>query len=192
MILSFNPHSQTLNVCEILRSASGSLLVSRTDEEGWTYKYYKAQNCREIRNHKGGWLILTVARRPWKTESDKESVTTHLPNESAPKMDCTALCSRVVFSIFKSKVECRKIPRLNWRLDVSLIRSIVRADLGSSSSYLSCILKDRWGEGFLVNIAGTRVNRKLRINYNLWFRKQVGFIFHNLFCCILNAVTQRQ
>jgi len=31
--------------------------------------------------------MKTAGRWPWKSESAKECVTTHLPNESAPKMD---------------------------------------------------------------------------------------------------------
>lgn len=39
------------------------------------------------RPHKGCYFILTVGRWPWKSEPAKECVTTHLPNEVAPKMD---------------------------------------------------------------------------------------------------------
>jgi len=31
--------------------------------------------------------MKTAGRWPWKSESAKECVTTHLPNEAAPKMD---------------------------------------------------------------------------------------------------------
>ena len=40
-----------------------------------------------MRHHKKCWLILTVGRWPWKLESAKECVTTHLPNQPALKMD---------------------------------------------------------------------------------------------------------
>jgi len=37
--------------------------------------------------HKGCCPIKTAGRWPWKSESAKECVTTHLPNGVAPKMD---------------------------------------------------------------------------------------------------------
>jgi hypothetical protein len=40
-----------------------------------------------IRNYKGCWFIKTAGRWPWKSEPAKECVTTHLPNELAPKID---------------------------------------------------------------------------------------------------------
>ena len=40
-----------------------------------------------IRYHKRCWLIQTAGRWPWKSESAKECVTTHLPNQLALKMD---------------------------------------------------------------------------------------------------------
>ena len=40
-----------------------------------------------IRPHKRCWLIKTAGRWPWKLESAKECVTTHLPNQLALKMD---------------------------------------------------------------------------------------------------------
>ena len=40
-----------------------------------------------IRDHKRCWLIQTAGRWPWKSESAKECVTTHLPNQLALKMD---------------------------------------------------------------------------------------------------------
>jgi len=47
----------------------------------------KVPNCTRIRYHKGlCWFILTAGRWPWKSEPAKECVTTHLPNESAPKI----------------------------------------------------------------------------------------------------------
>eukprot|EP00924_Labyrinthula_sp_SR-Ha-C_P011932 maker-scaffold_107-snap-gene-0.24-mRNA-1 protein AED:0.50 eAED:0.65 QI:0/0/0/1/0/0/2/0/92 len=44
------------------------------------------------------WFIQTAGRWPWKSESAKECVTTHLPNELALKMDCALagyLCSAI-------------------------------------------------------------------------------------------------
>jgi len=40
-----------------------------------------------MRPHKRCWLILTAGRWPWKSETAKECVTTHLPNQLALKMD---------------------------------------------------------------------------------------------------------
>lgn len=37
--------------------------------------------------HKGRELVKTVKIWPWKLELSKECVTTHLPNQLAPKMD---------------------------------------------------------------------------------------------------------
>ena len=42
---------------------------------------------RLCRSHKRCWFIKTAGRWPWKLESAKECVTTHLPNELALKMD---------------------------------------------------------------------------------------------------------
>jgi len=44
-------------------------------------------SARSCRSHKRCWFILTAGRWPWKSESAKECVTTHLPNELALKMD---------------------------------------------------------------------------------------------------------
>ena len=68
---------------------SGPFLVSRTGDVGWTKCCVKALNYLLMSNHKRCWLILTAGRWPWKLESAKECVTTHLPNQSALKMDCT-------------------------------------------------------------------------------------------------------
>src|SRR5262250_1286232 len=40
-----------------------------------------------MRYQKRCWLIRTAGRWPWKSESAKECVTTHLPNQLALKMD---------------------------------------------------------------------------------------------------------
>ena len=47
----------------------------------------RRQSARSCRTHKRCWFILTAGRWPWKSESAKECVTTHLPNELALKMD---------------------------------------------------------------------------------------------------------
>ena len=40
-----------------------------------------------IRSQKRCWLLKTAGRWPWKSESAKECVTTHLPKQLALKMD---------------------------------------------------------------------------------------------------------
>jgi len=47
----------------------------------------KCQSSCSFRYHKRCWFIKTAGRWPWKSESAKECVTTHLPNEPALKMD---------------------------------------------------------------------------------------------------------
>jgi hypothetical protein len=47
----------------------------------------KCRTVRSPRSHKRCWFILTAGRWPRKSESAKECVTTHLPNELALKMD---------------------------------------------------------------------------------------------------------
>ncbi|WZZ00061.1 hypothetical protein YC2023_072389 [Brassica napus] len=49
---------------------------------------YGAQLCANLEHtHKGCWSINTAGRWSWKSKSAKECVTTHLPNQLAPKMD---------------------------------------------------------------------------------------------------------
>jgi hypothetical protein len=40
-----------------------------------------------MRSHERCWLLKTAGRWPWKLESAKECVTTHLPKQLALKMD---------------------------------------------------------------------------------------------------------
>lgn len=40
-----------------------------------------------MRPHERCWLLQTAGRWPWKSESAKECVTTHLPKQLALKMD---------------------------------------------------------------------------------------------------------
>jgi len=44
-------------------------------------------NATLIRSHERCWLLQTAGRWPWKLESAKECVTTHLPKQPALKMD---------------------------------------------------------------------------------------------------------
>jgi hypothetical protein len=48
--------------------------------------------CTLIRHQKARELILTAGRWPWKSESAKECVTTHRPNQLAAKMDGAQAC----------------------------------------------------------------------------------------------------
>ena len=47
----------------------------------------KVPQWKLIRSHKRCWLLMTAGRWPWKSESAKECVTTHLPKQPALKMD---------------------------------------------------------------------------------------------------------
>jgi len=47
----------------------------------------RRQTDRSCRPHKRCWFMKTAGRWPWKSESAKECVTTHQPNELALKMD---------------------------------------------------------------------------------------------------------
>jgi len=49
--------------------------------------YLKYQSHDSFRTHEGCGLLKTAGRWPWKSESAKECVTTHLPKQPAPKMD---------------------------------------------------------------------------------------------------------
>ncbi|KAL4082290.1 hypothetical protein QTP88_030106 [Uroleucon formosanum] len=47
----------------------------------------RRRNRRVFRDHERRWLLMTAGRWPWKSESAKECVTTHLPKQLALKMD---------------------------------------------------------------------------------------------------------
>ena len=66
---------------------SGPFLVSRTGAVGWTKRGVKVPKWKLIRSHERCWLLKTAGRWPWKSESAKECVTTHLPKQLALKMD---------------------------------------------------------------------------------------------------------
>ena len=51
-----------------------------------------------MRSQKRCWLLKTAGRWPWKSESAKECVTTHLPKQPALKMD-GALASYVTYTL---------------------------------------------------------------------------------------------
>ena len=108
-----------------------------------------AGSCRP---HKGCWFIQTAGRWPWKSESAKECVTTHLPNGLAPKMDSAQaddLYTTVGANAMRQRVggrgDCKAA------LDVSLGETVSSADLGGSSKYSYETYEDRSGERFHAN-----------------------------------------
>jgi len=66
--------------------------------------------------HKSCWFIETAVRWPWKSESSKECVTTHLPNGLVLKMDGAEADCRYVFLTI-CMVKCRRM----WREYRSLV-----------------------------------------------------------------------
>ena len=70
-----------------MKALSGPLWVSWIGNEGCTLRLAKAPKYELIGYHKWRWSIQTAGRWPWKSETAKECVTTHLPNGLAPKMD---------------------------------------------------------------------------------------------------------
>jgi hypothetical protein len=90
-------------------------------------------------------LIKTAGRWPWKSESAKECVTTHLPKQLALKMD-GAKASYLYPAVgaeqaFQGPEAMRRVGRSQgWRgrlLGVSLAGAAPGADLGGSSKYSS-------------------------------------------------------
>ena len=103
------------------------------DEPKVLLRSLTAGSCRP---HKGCWFIQTAGRWPWKSESAKECVTTHLPNGLAPKMDnaqAGVLDSTVGVSAMRQRVGGRG--DCEAALDVSLGETVSSADLGGSSKY---------------------------------------------------------
>ena len=111
-----------------------------------------------IRSHESCWLLKTAGRWPWKSESAKECVTTHLPKQLALKMDgakaphlYSTVSAEQAFTAPKQKRVGRS---QGWRgrlLGVNLAGAAPGADLGGSSKYSREALEDRSGEGFRVN-----------------------------------------
>ena len=111
-----------------------------------------------IRSHERCWLLKTAGRWPWKSESAKECVTTHLPKQLALKMDGAK--ARHLYSTVGAEpaLEALTLQRVGrsrgWRrrlLGVNLAGAAHGADLGGSSKYSREALEDRCGEGFRVN-----------------------------------------
>jgi len=69
-------------------------------------------------------------------KSAKECVTTHLPNESAPKMDSAKACHSYLTFEFKNDSKSRGAWRLVVKLlGVNLSETASSVDLGGSSNY---------------------------------------------------------
>lgn len=71
----------------------GRVLVSRTDDADSSARVPKGPK-PTLTQIKGNRSILIVGQWPWRLESVKECVITHLPNEPVPKMDGAKAWSR--------------------------------------------------------------------------------------------------
>ena len=105
-------------------------------------------------------MLKTAGRWPWKSESAKECVTTHLPKQLALKMDGAkashlypaAGAEPAPFSWGPDASVSRKVAGVAQKLlGVSLCGAAPGADLGGSSKYSREALEGRCGEGFRVN-----------------------------------------
>ena len=114
-------------------------------------------------------MLKTAGRWPWKSESAKECVTTHLPKQLALKMDgakaphsyrTVVSQSRLPSGESPYETTSRKVAGVARKaLGVNLAGAALGADLGGSSKYSREALEDRCGEGFRVNSRWTRVSR---------------------------------
>jgi hypothetical protein len=103
-------------------------------------------------------LLKTAGRWPWKSESAKECVTTHLPKQLALKMD-GAKASHLYPTVDAEQAlrgpevsTSRKVAGVARKaLGVNLAGAALGADLGGSSKYSREALEDRCGQGFRVN-----------------------------------------
>jgi hypothetical protein len=86
-------------------------------------------------NQKGCWFIKTAGRWPWKSESAKECVTTHLPNGLAPKMDGVIPCYLCLAVGANYAPTSRWAHRLRRSAGVNRHGAADGADLGGSSNY---------------------------------------------------------
>ncbi len=114
--------------------------------------------------HERRWLLKTAGRWPWKSESAKECVTTHLPKQLALKMDgaeASCLYSTVSDSLAAGRVltvghivrfvrarghqvlTSRRVAAVSAEgLAARPSGAAVGADLGGSSKYSSEALED--------------------------------------------------
>ena len=94
-------------------------------------------------------MLKTAGRWPWKSESAKECVTTHLPKQLALKMD-GAKASHLYPTVGGRADSCspeaptsRKVAGVARKaLGVNLAGAALGADLGGSSKYSSENLED--------------------------------------------------
>ena len=103
-------------------------------------------------------MLKTAGRWPWKSESAKECVTTHLPKQLALKMDgAKAPHSHPTVAAEQGPrapdaATSRKVAGVARKaLGASPAGAAPGADLGGSSKYSREALEDRRGEGFRVN-----------------------------------------
>jgi hypothetical protein len=103
-------------------------------------------------------LLKTAGRWPWKSESAKECVTTHLPKQLALKMDGAKASHLYPTAEAEQDLRVpeasasRKVAGVARKaLGVILAGAAPGADLGGSSKYSREALEDRCGEGFRVN-----------------------------------------
>ena len=123
------------------------------DEPNGGLKCLSGRSCRP---HKGCWFIETAGRCPWKSGSAKECVTTHLPNEVAPKLDGAQAADLYPPCGAGHAVQSKETWG-SWRSAVvRLCGTGPSADLGVSSKYSSGeTLKTDVGKGS----AGSAVRR---------------------------------
>jgi len=104
------------------------------------------------------WLLKTAGRWPWKSESAKECVTTHLPKQLALKMDCVvASCLYSAASGKDGSLFCGREALVSRRVasvcaEASSVGSrgaADGADLGGSSKYSGEVLEDCLEKGFV-------------------------------------------
>ena len=102
-------------------------------------------------------MLKTAGRWPWKSESAKECVTTHLPKQLALKMDgAKAFHSYPTVETLNLQFDyvstSRKVAEVARKVpSVNLTGAASGADLGGSSKYSREALEDRCGERFRVN-----------------------------------------
>jgi hypothetical protein len=88
-------------------------------------------------------LLQTAGRWPWKSESAKECVTTHLPKQLALKMDGASASNlnSPVGAKCKHVPTCRKVAAIATKVSgVGQPGAVAGADLGGSSKDTSEIL----------------------------------------------------
>ena len=104
--------------------------------------------------------VMTAGRWPWKSESAKECVTTHLPNFAALKKDgAEAGLACAALALAQDRARSKRARGWGRSLAVKRGGPAPGADLGGSSDNTSVTLVDRRGARFRVNRDGTRVSR---------------------------------